>query len=355
MSDKLQQAIAAIKSGDKATGKRLLIEALKTDSHNENAWLWMTKVVNSDKERIKCLENALRINPDNEIARRGMNLLQRKSTSASKQIKERKTAFRFETSKSLSLSSGVKATKQCPYCAETIKVGAKICRFCGRDLETRRPPQSIVANQPQTPIVQSPPKRLWSPGAAAVLSLVIPGAGQMYKGKIGKGILYLLVVVAGYSLFIIPGLILHILCIVDASRGDPYTSSGKGSQAKPLQSGKKTVKQASRKKSNLVLVAAVVIGIAILGCVCLLLTPLLSPISPSSKPTSIMVDSYGVKIGMPADQVLKIRGKALETVKLGEDTRGLIVEWVYPDTVYTMKHRELGGITAYRVQKIELR
>ena len=30
-------------------------------------------------------------------------------------------------------------TKQCPYCAETIKKDAKICRFCQMDLATGQP------------------------------------------------------------------------------------------------------------------------------------------------------------------------------------------------------------------------
>ena len=56
----------------------------------------------------------------------------------------------------------------------------------------------------------------WNPGVAAVLSLVIPGAGQMYKGQVGAGFGWLIVVVLGYMLFIVPGLILHISCIVKA-------------------------------------------------------------------------------------------------------------------------------------------
>lgn len=70
-------------------------------------------------------------------------------------------------------------------------------------------------------IVVKAPAATWSPGVAAVLSLVIPGAGQMYKGQIFNGLLWLVFVVIGYLLFIVPGLVLHLLCILGAASGKP--------------------------------------------------------------------------------------------------------------------------------------
>ena len=52
MSDKLQQAIVLIKSGDKQNGERLLAEVLKADPGNEAAWLWMSGVVANDEQRL---------------------------------------------------------------------------------------------------------------------------------------------------------------------------------------------------------------------------------------------------------------------------------------------------------------
>ncbi|MCL1833218.1 MAG: zinc ribbon domain-containing protein, partial [Leptospirales bacterium] len=64
--------------------------------------------------------------------------------------------------------------KKCPYCAETINVDAKKCKHCGEilddELKTSRQPQ------PQTIILPEQKVRKWSPGVAALLSLIIPGA-----------------------------------------------------------------------------------------------------------------------------------------------------------------------------------
>lgn len=59
----------------------------------------------------------------------------------------------------------------------------------------------------------------WSPGVAALLSLVIPGAGQMYKGQIFNGLFWLAVVVIGYFAMVVPGIVLHLMCIVGAASG----------------------------------------------------------------------------------------------------------------------------------------
>jgi hypothetical protein len=55
-----------------------------------------------------------------------------------------------------------------------------------------------------------------SPGLAAALSLIVPGAGQLYTGNVISGLLWFILVTAGYTL-ILPGIFLHLLCIALAA------------------------------------------------------------------------------------------------------------------------------------------
>jgi TM2 domain-containing membrane protein YozV len=73
-----------------------------------------------------------------------------------------------------------------------------------------------------TPIVVTTPP---SNGVAAVLSLFLPGAGQMYKGHVGMGIAWLIIVVIGYVALIVPGLILHLICILQAASATPAVTT----------------------------------------------------------------------------------------------------------------------------------
>ncbi|HLF26560.1 MAG TPA: hypothetical protein VJG32_09495 [Anaerolineae bacterium] len=75
-STSLEQAITAIKAGDKQNGRWFLAQALQTDPGDDKIWIWMSAVVDSDAQRRECLERALSINPHNDLARRGLSKLQ---------------------------------------------------------------------------------------------------------------------------------------------------------------------------------------------------------------------------------------------------------------------------------------
>ncbi len=70
-----QEAVEALRTGDRARAKDLLTRLLKTDQNNAMYWVWMSASVETNKERVYCLQTALRIDPENASAKRGMVLL----------------------------------------------------------------------------------------------------------------------------------------------------------------------------------------------------------------------------------------------------------------------------------------
>lgn len=78
MDNDLHQGIIAAKAGDKPRAFDLLTRASQVPGTSEQAWLWLSSVVNDDSERLFCLDSALRINADNVPAQRGAAILRQK-------------------------------------------------------------------------------------------------------------------------------------------------------------------------------------------------------------------------------------------------------------------------------------
>jgi TM2 domain-containing membrane protein YozV len=57
-----------------------------------------------------------------------------------------------------------------------------------------------------------------SPGIAAVLSVIVPGLGQVYNGQLGAGLLWFLVTSFGYWAILVPGFLFHVLSVYFAYR-----------------------------------------------------------------------------------------------------------------------------------------
>src|SRR5512138_2000749 len=70
-----QEAVEALREGKKAHARELLTGLLKTDQNNATYWVWMSATVDSAKERIYCLQTALKLDPENATAKRGLILL----------------------------------------------------------------------------------------------------------------------------------------------------------------------------------------------------------------------------------------------------------------------------------------
>ncbi len=70
-----RQGVAALRDGDTVTARAKLMQAVRLDRTHEQAWMWLSAVVETDEEKITCLQNALTLNPGNDAARRGLEKL----------------------------------------------------------------------------------------------------------------------------------------------------------------------------------------------------------------------------------------------------------------------------------------
>ena len=70
-----REALEAIEQNQRVRARDLLTRLLRVDKGNIDYWLWLSTVVDSDKERLFCLNSVLRIDSDNQAAQRGLRMM----------------------------------------------------------------------------------------------------------------------------------------------------------------------------------------------------------------------------------------------------------------------------------------
>lgn len=75
--DRLAQAQVALKLGDIEFARKLVAQTLIADPSNEQAWLFMARLVNDRDQVIDCLEHAIKINPTNLTTRQALKAISR--------------------------------------------------------------------------------------------------------------------------------------------------------------------------------------------------------------------------------------------------------------------------------------
>ncbi|MEO5951752.1 MAG: hypothetical protein ABIQ44_04710 [Chloroflexia bacterium] len=107
----LHEGQSAARRGDRAMARALLTQLVEQDPRNEEAWMWLSGVVDNPDEQQICLENALVINPYNAHARKGLDFVLTKTNTPAR-VPMLPPAPETSSPASSSMSAAVSAPEQ---------------------------------------------------------------------------------------------------------------------------------------------------------------------------------------------------------------------------------------------------
>jgi tetratricopeptide (TPR) repeat protein len=126
-TDLLQRGIEAARAKRTAEARELLMQCVQLDEQNEQAWLWLSGVVESLDDRRVCLDNVLALNPANQRAQAGLRWLDQHAPLPPPGPVEHCPHCDAPLP-----ASGEK----CPACKQPVLI---VCAHCGEFTEIRKP------------------------------------------------------------------------------------------------------------------------------------------------------------------------------------------------------------------------
>ncbi len=144
--DALQKGIRAARRGHKEPAQALLTQVVQAEPNNEEAWLWLARVVDDPLQKAECLQRVIALNPGNKWAAEQLNALQSGSAPAAG------AAPPPVPPQAPGPSEMKLETLSCPNCGGSVELqgGADIqtvvCSYCGSVLDLT-PEQAAVIGQ----------------------------------------------------------------------------------------------------------------------------------------------------------------------------------------------------------------
>lgn len=75
LAEWLYDGAIALTQGDKERARDLLLRVVELDERNEEAWLWLSGAVDDPDDQRTALENVIALNPQNQYALHGLDVL----------------------------------------------------------------------------------------------------------------------------------------------------------------------------------------------------------------------------------------------------------------------------------------
>ncbi len=131
----LLEAQQALRRGDRAAARDLLMRLVEQDDRQEQAWLWLSEVMDDPREQVTALENVLALNAGNAAARQRLAALQQQAAAPAGSDEHWRSLL--PDSQQADVSDGIDEPLQCVYCGQLTAEKDQRCPHCGRNLMQR--------------------------------------------------------------------------------------------------------------------------------------------------------------------------------------------------------------------------